>query len=31
MPRASLRLPDQIINNGAPAGAWPQTNVNVAP
>ena len=23
-------LPDQIVNNGAPAAAWPQTNVNVA-
>lgn len=29
-PQAS-GLPDQIINNGAPAAAWPQTNVNVAP
>jgi peptidoglycan/xylan/chitin deacetylase (PgdA/CDA1 family) len=29
-PQASS-LPDQIINNGAPAAAWPQTNVNVAP
>jgi hypothetical protein len=28
-PQAS-GLPDQI-NNGAPAAAWPQTNVNVAP
>jgi hypothetical protein len=29
-PQASS-LPDQIINNGAPAAVWPQTNVNVAP
>jgi hypothetical protein len=28
-PQAS-GLPDQIINNGARAAAWPQTNVNVA-